>query len=160
MADYLTANRKKIVFISGPPSHGFAAHEHYAGSLLLAKELTENVPQVEAVVYKWKWPEDPHAFDNAAAIVIYFLVEGIRYLRPNLLVTNPVAASSESQTGGFLDPLLGTVIVGTMAMAIAVPAGVGIAVWLSEFVGVSDCVPSQKTPVKPDPKFEASTETR
>ncbi len=69
----------------------------------------------------------------AAAIVIYFLVEGIRYLRPSLLVTNPAAASSESQTGGFLDPLLGTVIVGTMAMAIAVPAGVGIAVWLSEF---------------------------
>ena len=70
----------------------------------------------------------------AAAIVIYFLVEGIRYLRPNLLVTNPAAAaSSESQTGGFLDPLLGTVIVGAMAMAIAVPVGVGIAVWLSEF---------------------------
>jgi phosphate transport system permease protein len=69
----------------------------------------------------------------AAAIVIYFFVEGIRYLRPNLLVTNPAAASSESQTGGFLDPLLGTVIVGTMAMAIAVPAGIGIAVWLSEF---------------------------
>ena len=69
----------------------------------------------------------------AAAIVIYFLVEGIRYLRPNLLVTNPAAAASESQTGGFLDPMLGTVIVGTMAMAIAVPVGVGIAVWLSEF---------------------------
>jgi phosphate transport system permease protein len=69
----------------------------------------------------------------AAAIVIYFLVEGIRYLRPSLLVTNPAPASSEGQTGGFLDPLLGTVIVGTMAMAVAVPVGVGIAVWLSEF---------------------------
>ena len=69
----------------------------------------------------------------AAAIVIYFLVEGIRYLRPSLLVTNPVASSSEGQTGGFLDPLLGTLILGTMAMAIAVPVGIGIAVWLSEF---------------------------
>jgi phosphate transport system permease protein len=69
----------------------------------------------------------------AAAIVIYFLVEGIRYLSPSLLVTNPAPASSEGQTGGFLDPLLGTVIVGTMAMAVAVPVGVGIAVWLSEF---------------------------
>lgn len=69
----------------------------------------------------------------AAAIVIYFLVEGIRYLRPNLLVTNPAAASSESQSGGFLDPLLGTLIVGAMATAIAVPVGIGIAVWLSEF---------------------------
>lgn len=69
----------------------------------------------------------------AAAIVIYFLVEGIRYLRPSLLVTNPVASSSEGQTGGFLDPMLGTLILGTMAMAIAVPVGIGIAVWLSEF---------------------------
>jgi phosphate transport system permease protein len=69
----------------------------------------------------------------AVAIVIYFLVEGIKYLRPSLLVTNPTASVSESQTGGFLDPLLGTVIVALMAMAIAIPAGIGIAVWLSEF---------------------------
>jgi phosphate transport system permease protein len=69
----------------------------------------------------------------AAAIVIYFLVEGIKYLRPSLLVTNPTASSSESQTGGFLDPLLGTVIIAFMAMAIAIPSGIGIAVWLSEF---------------------------
>ena len=69
----------------------------------------------------------------AAAIVGYFLVEGIRYLRPSLLVTNPAPGLSESQTGGFLDPLLGTVIIGAMAMAIAIPVGVAIAVWLSEF---------------------------
>ena len=69
----------------------------------------------------------------AAAIVIYFLVEGIRFLRPSLLVTNPAPGLTESQTGGFLDPLLGTVIIGAMAMAIALPVGVAIAVWLSEF---------------------------
>jgi phosphate transport system permease protein len=69
----------------------------------------------------------------AAAIVLYFLVEGIRYLRPSLLVTNPTAGVTASQTGGFLDPLLGTVIIAAMAMAIALPAGVGIAVWLSEY---------------------------
>jgi phosphate transport system permease protein len=69
----------------------------------------------------------------AGAIVIYFLVEGIRFLRPSLLVTNPTPGVTESQTGGFLDPLLGTFIVATMAMAVALPFGVGIAVWLSEF---------------------------
>jgi len=63
--------RKKIVFISGPPSHGFAAHEHYAGCMLLAKALNENVPGIVAVVYKHEWPRDEHTFDNAAAIVIY-----------------------------------------------------------------------------------------
>jgi phosphate transport system permease protein len=69
----------------------------------------------------------------AASIVVYFLVEGIKYLRPELLVTNPAAGVSENQTGGFLDPLLGTLIISVMAMAIALPTGVAIAVWLSEF---------------------------
>jgi len=69
----------------------------------------------------------------AAAIVIFFLVQGIRFLRPSLLVTNPVPAASESETGGFLDPMLGTIIIGFMSMAIALPVGVAIAVWLSEF---------------------------
>src|SRR4051812_4189462 len=66
-----TAGRKKIVFISGPPSHGFAQHEHFAGCMLLAKCLNENVPQVVCEVYKYEWPTDAHAFDNAAAIIIY-----------------------------------------------------------------------------------------
>lgn len=65
------SGRKKIVFISGPPSHAFAAHEHFAGCMLLAGDLNENMPNVVAEVYKWKWPEDPHAFDNAAAVIIY-----------------------------------------------------------------------------------------
>lgn len=65
------AGRKKIVFVSGHPSHGYAQHEGYAGCMLLAKCLNENVPQVYAEVWKHEWPADPHAFDNAAAIIIY-----------------------------------------------------------------------------------------
>lgn len=63
--------KKKIVFVAGKPSHGFASHEHYAGCMLLAKCLNENMPNVEAVVHKNGWPTDTTAFDNAAAIVIY-----------------------------------------------------------------------------------------
>jgi phosphate transport system permease protein len=69
----------------------------------------------------------------AAAIVIYVLVEGIRYLHPDLLWTNPKVGNSQSQTGGFLAPLLGTLIVTTLAMLLATPVGVGVAVWLSEY---------------------------
>jgi phosphate transport system permease protein len=68
-----------------------------------------------------------------AAIIVYFLVEGIRYLSPTLLTTSPTPGFSESQTGGFLDPLLGTVILGVISMAIALPVGVAIAIWLSEY---------------------------
>jgi phosphate transport system permease protein len=69
----------------------------------------------------------------AAAIVIYMMVEGIRYVRPELLTTAPKTGFSQSATGGFLDPLVGTFIVGGIGIAIALPLGVAIAVWLSEF---------------------------
>jgi phosphate transport system permease protein len=70
----------------------------------------------------------------AAALVIYFLVQGIKYVRPSLFVTNPsVNASTSVPTGGFLDPLLGTLLITAMAMAIALPVGIAIAVWLSEY---------------------------
>jgi type 1 glutamine amidotransferase len=66
-----TSGRKKIVFLSGKPSHGYGEHEQYAGCMLLAKALNENVPEVEAVVYKWNWPDDSKALDGAAAIIIF-----------------------------------------------------------------------------------------
>ena len=42
-----------------------------------------------------------------AAIVIYLLVQGIRYLRPDLLWTNPKVGNTQNETGGYLAPLLG-----------------------------------------------------
>jgi hypothetical protein len=63
--------KKKIVFIAGTRSHGYAAHAHYAGCTLLAKLLNQNVPGAEAVVYRDGWPKDPRALDGADAIVIY-----------------------------------------------------------------------------------------
>lgn len=69
----------------------------------------------------------------AAAIVIFMLVQGLKYLSPSLLVTHPSAGFSENQTGGFLDPLVGTFVVAALGTAIALPVGVVIAVWLSEY---------------------------
>ena len=62
--------KKKIVFLAGSPSHGYAQHEHNAGCLLLAKCINENVPEAEAIVIKG-WPQDPHVLDDAATVVIY-----------------------------------------------------------------------------------------
>lgn len=66
-------------------------------------------------------------------IVVFMMVQGVRFVRPELFVTSPSAGFSESETGGFLDPLLGTIIVAVMAMLIALPVGIGVAVWLSEY---------------------------
>ena len=68
-----------------------------------------------------------------AAMVLYLFVQGIKYLRPSMLVTNPKAGFNESHTGGFFDPLLDTVVISIMSMGLAIPIGIAIAVWLSEF---------------------------
>jgi type 1 glutamine amidotransferase len=62
---------KKIVFVSGKPSHGWGDHEHYAGCLLLANALNASKLPVVATVIKHGWPQDPSAFDNAHAVVVY-----------------------------------------------------------------------------------------
>ncbi len=61
---------KKIVFIAGPPSHPPGEHEHRAGCLLLSACLN-GAKGVTSVVYTNGWPDDPKAFEGAAAVVIY-----------------------------------------------------------------------------------------
>ena len=61
------------------------------------------------------------------------LVQGIKYVRPDLLTTSPKVGLHQGETGGFLDPLIGTFLVGAIGIAIALPLGIAIAVWLSEF---------------------------
>jgi type 1 glutamine amidotransferase len=65
------ADKKKVVFVAGRQSHGYGAHEFYAGCLLLKKCLDENAPEVLSTIYRNGWPSDPTAFDNADGIVLY-----------------------------------------------------------------------------------------
>src|SRR5690348_13957939 len=64
------ADKKKILFIAGGPSHGFGAHDHLAGCTLLASRLHEAMPAYETSVSKG-WPTDPKMLDGVDAIVIY-----------------------------------------------------------------------------------------
>lgn len=65
------AGKKKIAFIAGNPSHGYGAHEHKAGCMLLAKALNESGLPVHAEVYSYGWPKDPSVLDDAATVIIY-----------------------------------------------------------------------------------------
>jgi phosphate transport system permease protein len=69
----------------------------------------------------------------AGAIVVYFVVKGVQYLRPSLLFSRPLVSTSESGTGGFLDPLLGTAILTAIGIVLAVPLAVTSAVWIAEY---------------------------
>ncbi len=50
-----------------------------------------------------------------------------------MLVTPATAGFTQGESGGFSDAFLGTLIVGAMGIALALPVGVGIAVWLVEY---------------------------
>ena len=69
----------------------------------------------------------------AAAIVIYMGVRGIEYLRPSLLFTRPAPSVSQSESGGFLDPILGTAMLTLVGVLLAVPLGVCSALWIAEY---------------------------
>jgi phosphate transport system permease protein len=69
----------------------------------------------------------------AAAIVLFMFVKGISYLRPALFVQSPAPSLKQSESGGFLDPIVGTLIVTTAGILIAAPTGVALATWLSEY---------------------------
>ena len=68
-----------------------------------------------------------------ASIVVFLAIQGLRYLHPDLLWTNPKVGATQNETGGFLADLIGTFLVAVTALAIATPVGTGVAVWLSEY---------------------------
>jgi putative membrane-bound dehydrogenase-like protein len=79
-----TAEKKKVVFVAGRPSHGYGAHEHYAGSVLLAKALNASGLNIEADVVRNGWPQDAKVFDGASAIVMYSDGGGGHMVNPHL----------------------------------------------------------------------------
>ena len=62
---------RKVVFIAGPYSHGPKAHEHEAGSKLLAGALQERFSDIETTLVIGGWPEDESVLSGADALVMY-----------------------------------------------------------------------------------------
>src|ERR1017187_4560829 len=69
----------------------------------------------------------------AGGIVIYMGYRGIQYLRPGLLFTRPAISTTQSQTGGILDPLIGTLLLTSIGIALAFPLAVCSAIWIAEY---------------------------
>jgi phosphate transport system permease protein len=69
----------------------------------------------------------------AVAITVYLLIQGIKFLKPAMLVEPAATGFTETESGGFSDALVGTLIVAVMGIALALPTGVAVAVWLVEY---------------------------
>ncbi|MCI0331883.1 MAG: ThuA domain-containing protein [Planctomycetes bacterium] len=62
---------RKILFLAGNPSHGYGAHDHWAGCKLLAKSLSDSGLPIETEVYRYGWPQDAKVFNGVDCVVIY-----------------------------------------------------------------------------------------
>jgi phosphate transport system permease protein len=96
-------------------------------------ESTGAWPLVDRVFYGLCWAVGIGMCLIAGAIVVFMFVKGISYIRPRLFVEHPAPSINQSQSGGFLDPIIGTFIVTAIGIAIAAPMGIGLATWLTEY---------------------------
>jgi len=69
----------------------------------------------------------------AALIVGYMAIKGVQYLKPSLLWSHPSGDVDQSKSGGFLDPILGTLLLTVIGIGIATPIAVCAAIWVVEY---------------------------
>ncbi len=90
-------------------------------------------PLADRVAYGLCWTVGIGLCVVTAGIVLFMAVKGVAYLRPSLLLEHPSPSQSQASSGGFLDPIEGTLLLTAIGIAIAAPVGVGLAVWMSEY---------------------------
>ncbi len=69
----------------------------------------------------------------AGAIVLYMGYRGIQYLRPGLIFSRPQLSLDQAGSGGFLDPLIGTLLLTVIGIVLALPLALASAVWIAEY---------------------------
>jgi phosphate transport system permease protein len=97
------------------------------------RQSSASWPLIDRVGYWLCWATGIALCLIALGIVLYMLIKGISYLRPSLLFESPSPSVRQSEAGGFLDPIIGTFILTALGIAIAAPAGIALAAWLSEY---------------------------
>jgi phosphate transport system permease protein len=94
---------------------------------------TSSWPLIDRIGYWLCWATGIGLCLAAVAIVLYMFVKGLSALSFSLFVTSPAPSVSQSQSGGFLDPIEGTLIITVIGTVLAAPTGVALATWLSEY---------------------------
>jgi phosphate transport system permease protein len=94
---------------------------------------TASWPLADRIAYGLCWAIGIALCVVTAWIVLYMLIKGAGQLRPSLFTESPAPSTNQSQSGGFRDPLIGTLILAAVGTVIAAPIGVATAAWLSEY---------------------------
>jgi phosphate transport system permease protein len=97
------------------------------------RESTASWPLRDRIGLGFAWAAGIALCAIAASVVIYMLVKGLGELNLSLLTSHPLPDLDQSKSGGFLDPMLGTLILTLLGTLIALPLGVATALWLTEY---------------------------
>lgn len=98
-----------------------------------AEERSSSWPLVDRIAMRACWAAGLLLCVVAAGILVVMLIKGLEFLRPHLLVERPQADLNQAKSGGFLDPLIGSLLLTVIGVIVALPIGVGTAVWLTEY---------------------------
>jgi phosphate transport system permease protein len=97
------------------------------------RDSVSSWPLLDRLAYGLCWAVGLGLCVVTAAIVLFMLVKGVTYLRPELLFQSPSSSPSQAESGGFLDPIEGTLLLTAIGIAIAAPVGVIVGTWMSEY---------------------------
>ena len=98
-----------------------------------ARQSTASWPLADRLAYLACWITGVGLCVIAAAIVVFMAVKGISYLSLGALTQSPKPSLLQKQSGGFRDPILGTLLITAIGTLLAAPMGVALATWLSEY---------------------------
>ena len=98
-----------------------------------AVDSSRDWPLFDRLMLACCWAAGITACVIAFSIVLYMGYKGLQYLSPSLFTERPNADLDQSRSGGFFDPLVGTLILTILGTAIAIPVAVATAVWLTEY---------------------------
>jgi phosphate transport system permease protein len=97
------------------------------------RESTASWPLIDRFAYAMCWTVGIGLCLIAIAIVLFMFFKGISYLKLEMLLQSPAPSQLQAESGGFLDPIEGTLIVAFLGTLIAAPLGIAIAAWLTEY---------------------------
>ncbi|MBA2347704.1 MAG: phosphate ABC transporter permease PstA [Solirubrobacterales bacterium] len=98
-----------------------------------ARDTSASWPLADRIGLALCWAAGITLILVAGAIVLFFAYKGITELQPSLLYERPTGDPDQSKAGGFLDPIVGTLMLTAIGTIIAVPIAVAVAIWLVEY---------------------------
>ncbi|CAB4919812.1 unannotated protein [freshwater metagenome] len=113
--------------VPGQPTGGPPPKKRRANESISTWRLTDRIG------YFLMWAAGLLVVAIGLGIVGFMAIKGLQYLRPVLLTSHPQADLDQSKSGGFFDPLVGTVLLTVIGIAIATPIAVATAVWIVEY---------------------------